>query len=232
LVAWAIYLMEIRINFKQKSMKKILLSTMLLSASLLVNAQSVKIGYALGVKGEGNLTTLKTDVNGLSYKMGTGYGLGIFTRVNIGRVYLQPELKYSSQSATSTFKTTTLKGDSSISGKISFEAIDIPFLLGVKVIRKDGVNVRVFTGAELSMFSSFKYGDTDLFMPRKSSRVRSGMGSIVFGVGVDYKRFTFDVRYKFATQSVKREIDKVPSTNEVPQQIILSLGFKLLKKED
>jgi hypothetical protein len=224
--------MAIRINLTIKKMKRTLLVSMLLGASMWVNAQNVKLGYALGVKAEGNLTTLKTDVNGLSYKMGTGYGLGIFTRVNIGRVYLQPELKYSSQSATSTFAT---KSGSSTSAKVKFDAIDIPFLLGVKVIKKDDINVRILAGSELSLFSSFKSGDDDLFTPkgsRKESTIRSGMGSIVFGLGMDYKRFTFDVRYKFSTQSVKREIKGIPSTNEVPQQIILSLGFKLLKKED
>ncbi|HAR19376.1 MAG TPA: hypothetical protein DCR46_01865 [Cytophagales bacterium] len=200
-------------------MKKIYLLSFFVTA-FAAKAQ-VKIGYALGLKGEAILTTMQTDVAKRSYSMGFGNGFGFFARLKTGRLYFQPEFKYANQ--------TTYQKDTD-KNKVSFTSFDVPVLLGGYVFKSKNGSVRLFVGPELIFFNSFKNDGEDLFNPRNSSSIRSGTGSFVLGTGVDFKRISVDLRYKMGMNSVKRKTTSSP--NETIQQIVLSVGYKLLYKED
>jgi hypothetical protein len=201
-------------------MKKIYL-ILVLGTAFAAKAQ-VKTGYALGIKGEAILTTIQTDVDKRSYSMGFGNGFGVFARLKTGRLYFQPEFKYADQ-------TTYQKDTDKI--KVNFTSFDIPILLGGYVFKSKNTLVRLFVGPEMTLFKSFKYDGKDIFNPRSSSSIRSGTGAFVLGAGVDYKGITVDLRYKMGVNSVIRKTTN-NSPNETIQQIVLSVGYKFLYKED
>ena len=202
-------------------MKKILF-TMLMGSAIASNAQT-KIGYALALKGEAIFTTIQTDVKNTSYQSGFGGGAGVLMRLKVGKVYFQPELKYSSQATT--------RKDSANSRQLTFSSVDIPILLGGYLFNRNKTLVRILAGPELSFFNSFKLEEKDIFNPRDKSNIRSGFMAFAFGAGVDYKNLTFDLRYKLGTNSVIRKTT-TSSPNEIPRQIVFSVGYKFLYKED
>ncbi|MFP8894828.1 MULTISPECIES: porin family protein [Chryseobacterium] len=157
--------------------------------------------FHIGVKGGANFTKTSTE-SSLEGKYGFGYQAGVMTRVDIGKLYVQGEALFNKR------KTSYQSQDGS-SSKLSWNAIDIPVVVGYKLIKADDFNVRVFAGGVYSYAFNNKVSASQALHEGFKKFDKSNIG-ITGGVGLDYKNFTVDLRYETGLTSISKEFKSKP----------------------
>ena len=185
--------------------------------------------FTLGIKGSINSSKITTDNysgQGVTYNdfksdAKAGYNLGVFARLGT-KIYLQPELLYCVR-----------KGESSSGAtkqKLDLKTIQVPVLLGFKLIDLKLASIRAFTGPAMSF-------------PMKSSKVTyDGVSGPIYdtenyknniwdwqlGAGADVGPITFDVRYEWGlTNTSEGNVSKVGFVNK-GNTLTFSVGFKFI----
>jgi len=194
-------------------MKKILLvaAICLFSSALFAQLSSP---ISLGV--HGGLVSTKMDykdasISNIKEESKNGMMLGAFARINLNKWYIQPELNYVSR-----------KSEIVIDGTgydFKTKSMDIPMLLGYKIVKLPLFKLRAFAGpvASFNINDSFsksfkeKYDD-----PNFENAVWNGK----VGAGVDVWKLTLDIDYEFGLTDVSSEFLKKNKMMNV------TLGFR------
>jgi hypothetical protein len=100
----------------------------------------------LGIKFGTNSSSLITSIDNVFEKSEINHYLaGAFLRVNIGKIYFQPEAYFNTKGGT--LPSINISNYSEI---FSYQTIDFPILVGYKIINKPIFNLRVHAGPVLS----------------------------------------------------------------------------------
>jgi hypothetical protein len=171
-------------------MKKltVLLLAVLVSGSLFAQMPN------FGIKVAATASSINTSDLAANYNSDNllGYQLGAFLRINSGKMYLQPEVVYNHRS-------TQLAGFSGGSLDFNIGTIDVPVLLGFKLLDGKVFNLRAFLGPEASFATSKDYtytGGLKESDPISLSDFNDLTWYAQAGVGVDLLFLTFDIRYE------------------------------------
>lgn len=144
----------------------------------------------------------------------TGYMLGTFMRVNLGKFYIEPSLNYSHKKSTvERIKTEAQAKRKNFS--LEMNTFDIPVMLGVQVLDLSVVKIRAFLGPQLSVGkikNLKKLGDI-------SADKANWRGKV--GVGVDVWKLTFDMDYEKGFQKLSHEL-------KAPRSFNFTLGLKII----
>lgn len=190
-------------------MKKLLLSAFLMALTVSLFAQ---VNFDLGIKGGVNFSKISFDIEDYSAESVTKTHLGAFGRIGWNRIFIQPEFYFSGKGGDVTFTTAT---------SFDFTTMDIPVLLGVRIIKGKAFKLHVVGGPVFSSISSEEVKGDNLV--NKSFYEDNYMG-IQYGLGVDVLFLTFDAR-------MENGLDKFysqPGKNGKNQTFMLSVGFKFL----
>jgi hypothetical protein len=124
-------------------MKRFLLTLFLFFSLFSVWSQDrVNLGLKFGT----NSSSLITNFNEIFNKSEINHYLaGAFVRLNLGKIYFQPEAYFNTKGGI-----LSSNNLASISEKFTYQTIDIPVLLGVYIINKPIINLRVNAGPVLS----------------------------------------------------------------------------------
>ena len=208
-----ICILQYVIEKNQNTMKKLIfVSTFLFLVSL---AFAQGDFFDLGLKA--GLNTSKLSVNADDYNDETinKTNFGAFARLNLGRIYVQPEAYYSNKGG----KIENV-GLSTIND-FDLKTLDIPVLLGAKIINKEVFNLRVMAGPMFSYVTDKSY-DGSAF---SSDNIKDSFMGWQYGAGIDFLMFTFDVR----VESSSDIISDIPDfSDSKSKSFILSLGIKLM----
>jgi hypothetical protein len=223
-------------------MKKILLSLSLLAITLSTFAQP----FTFGIKGGINSHTITTD----SYKGITGYtwqdfksdaksgwNLGVFARIG-DKVYLQPELLYTLLKSNSNVTLVTSSGNltpGTYQQVFDVKAIQIPLLLGLKLIDLKAASIRAFTGPSLAVvLNDSKIGiresggvniPSTLYDPKS---LKNAVWNWQLGGGLDLGPLVFDVRYEWGlTNLTNGNVTGIGFVNK-GNTLTFSLGIKFM----
>ncbi|GEM_PF-2273924 len=164
----------------------------LLSFQLSFGQNEFKIGPVIGI----NTTSIKpgdlTDLQALGIRTQEsqiGYKVGLFARIPLGGLYLQPSVLLRTSSATYSFE------DLSNPGQIQFKDenylnFDVPAVVGAKLLF-----LRLHAGpvASIRMNTNSKVFDQREGYERTFDRVNWGL---MLGTGVDLWKFVVDVNYQ------------------------------------
>ncbi|QKJ31760.1 PorT family protein [Mucilaginibacter mali] len=191
-------------------MKKYVLSI----AMLMAVAIGAKAQFNLGIKGGVNFSKINTD--NLNESTKTGYQAGLFARFG-GGVYLQPELYLGSRGGK--FES----NNNNVSGDVKFTTLNVPLLLGGRIVGNDKVNLRVMAGP----IYSYNLDKSQNFTAQFNSAYvdfgnykKSTLGYQA-GAGVDIGAITADVRYEGNLTKINDSYGQRPSLWAV------SVGFKI-----
>jgi len=194
-------------------MKKLLLvaAICLFSSALFAQLSSP---ISLGV--HGGLVSTKMDtkipsVSDLKDKADNGMMLGAFMRINLNKWYIQPELNYVVRNSE-----TVVEGESF---DFKTKTMDIPMLLGYKIVKLPLFKLRTFAGpvASFNIDNSFSKSLKDQFGdPNFENSVWYGK----VGAGIDVWKLTFDVDYQFGLTDVSSEFLKKN------KMVNVTLGFR------
>jgi hypothetical protein len=191
-------------------------------------AENAVAQFHLGVKAGYNASKLSSDMDTVSSNFKSGFQIGAFARLG-KKFYLQPEVYYTTQGGVFTSNTRNWTQN------IKIGSLDVPVLIGVKLIDARLVNVRILAGpaASFTVNKSIEQ-DPDNPGPITPDDLQKVNWSIQAGAGIDVWAFTFDVRYQVGLSQLVKSIEDPLHAGEVWQfnsknnVWVLSLGFKIL----
>ncbi len=197
----------------------------------LVLSTFAQLPFAIGIKGGINSSKITTDnysgqgvtFNDFKSDAKSGYNLGVFARLGT-KIYLQPELLYCVRNSQSTDATGTA------TQSVKLNSIQVPLLLGIKLIDLKLASIRAFTGPAMSF-------------PMKSSNVtyvgvsgpiydtenyKNNIWDWQLGAGVDVGMITLDCRYEWGLSNTSEgSVSKVGFVNK-GNTLTFSVGFKFI----
>ena len=187
--------------------------------------------FTIGLKGGINSTKITTDdykTSSFTYSnfksdAKSGFNLGAFARLGT-KIYLQPELLYCVRNSQSTSGTANQS--------VKLKTIQVPILLGFKLIDLKLASIRAFTGPAMSF-------------PMKSSKVTyAGVSGPIYdtenyknniwdwqlGAGVDVGMITLDCRYEWGLSKTSEGSVNVTNPTFVNKgnTLTFSLGIKFI----
>ena len=181
-----------------------------------VNSTSLTMNDIVSVT-SGTKTYTIEDVSGMNY----GFHGGVFGRISISKLFIQPELLFSTSSTE--YKVTDVLNTTVDEVKQKFNKIDIPVMVGVKFgpARLNAGPVGTFnitTPKELIDDPDFEaiYG-------RMSFGYQAGLGLDIL------KLLTIDVRYEGSLKKYQTKIENAAGTSfnldDRPSALLLSIGI-------
>lgn len=179
------------------------LSSLLLCISCTIEMKAQQTpAFHIGIKGGTNFTKTSTESSSLEGKYGFGYQAGVMTRIDLGSLYVQGEALFNKRK-------TSFESQDGSSSKLSWNAIDIPVMVGYKFIKTDDFNVRVFAGGVYSYAFNNNLSTSQALQEGFKKFDKSNIG-VTGGVGLDYKNFTVDLRYETGLTSISKEFKSKP----------------------
>ncbi|MCX6250134.1 MAG: porin family protein [Bacteroidetes bacterium] len=201
-------------------MKKVILFVLLVSSVSIMYGQlsfGPKIGYTA--------SKLTTNVDSVKTQFKSGFLFGAFLRFG-HKLYLQPELYYTTHGGS--FQKDSL--GKSWTENITIGSLDIPVLIGFKILNTDFFNLRVLAGPVASFVVNKKITNTgDVIGPIQKASISNANWYIQAGAGVDVWMFTLDIRYQLGLNKMIKEVSydgKSVNFNTSNNVWVISLGFK------
>lgn len=210
-------------------MKKLIFTLSLCGLGLMAHAQSIKTGLKAGLNlGSARVQEIQQDWE--SDGLTAGVHAGLFTRFQLGPLYVQPEAYY-------TFTQAQLKNTETLQNVetlgLDFHRLDVPVLVGFKMARLLRVNLGPFATVLLNTSAESNHPTNREAIENAAQDMynRAGWGWQA-GIGVDILMLTLDARYETTVGDLSSH--DFASTNPLhylprgqqQQQFIISLGYK------
>lgn len=206
-------------------MKKItLLFAFMLAASFAFSQISLgpKVGF--------NTSKLTDDVDSIKTDLSTSFNFGVFVRLG-KKIYLQPEINWLTRGGV--FETVDVNNLNPIKQEIELKTIEIPVLVGWRIINLGIGNIRILAGPSASIVTNSSVKTTSsagLTGPIKDTDL-DDFEDLVWGfnagVGVDILMFTLDVRYQMGLNEVIPKIENFDFYSK-SNIFAVSLGWKII----
>lgn len=195
-------------------MKKISFFAFLLVLSIASYGQGLDVGL------RGGLSSTQIDFDSDQFVPDgaqTGFHVGLFARLNLASIYVQPELLF-----TKTNGEFLLESDD-VAGEVlnaEFNRLDIPVMIGVKLMNI----LRIQAGpiASLNMNSEI----TNATGTVRDADFNAATLGYQAGVGVDIKSIYIDAKYEGGLGAVTESIGGFNTDNRL-NQFVVSVGIRL-----
>jgi hypothetical protein len=207
-------------------MRKSILTITLMTLVICSFAQ-LPFTFDLGLKAginSGKITTDNFSFNGYNYSdfksdAKSGFNIGAFARIGGKKIYLQPELLYCKRNGESS--------TSAVNQSLELKTIQVPVLLGFKLLDLKLASVRAFTGPAMSFV--MKSSNIAMNLPNfDPNNYKNNIWDWQLGAGVDILKFTFDVRYEWGLSNISdQNISNIGFVNK-GNKLTFSLGFKFI----
>ncbi|MEI6142728.1 MAG: porin family protein [Mariniphaga sp.] len=219
-------------------MKRSFFTIALLTMVLSTFAQ-LPITFDIGLKAGINSSKITTDNPGAigSYTFNdfvsdakSGYNVGAFARIGAKKIYFQPELLYVMKKGQTNITYTASSNNLTTSQTFNVKSIQIPLLVGFKLINLKIASVRAFTGPAMS----FSVGDSKATFAAitafNQETLKKNTWDWQLGGGVDLGPLVLDVRYEWGLSKITGE--SLSPTNmgfkSKGNFLTFSLGFKFI----
>ncbi len=207
----------------QTSMKKYLMIFLV----LFLGTELTYGQLTLGIKAGYTASKLSSDLDTIKSTLNSGFHIGAFARIG-KRIYVQPEFYYNLSGA-------TFKISNKWEQKVKVGSLDIPVLLGIKVIDTKLVNWRIMAGPEISFVVNKKVKNVSLTGPITTDNVNKVNWYLQAGTGVDVLFLTLDIRYQLGLNNFINDVKtQAGSTttkyplNSKSSMWVVSLGWKIM----
>ncbi len=195
-------------------MKKLILFLLIAFLSTGIYAQ---VPITFGPKVGYTSSKLKMDLSGIEEDFKSGFEAGVFVRVKIKKFYLQPELYYAVKGGT--------LDSINVTKEISLNTLDIPVLVGYRLIDNKAFNFRVFAGPVASFIVNKKVDNaSELINDIDDKSIKDAIWGVQLGAGIDILIFTLDVRYELGLNDISNYSGASIKSNTFH----VSLGWKIL----
>lgn len=184
--------------------------------------------FSFGLKVGYNASKLHTGLDSIKSSFNSGFHFGAFFRFG-KKVYIQPEAYYTLQGGI--FENNVTNTYNNWKQKVTVGTLDIPVLVGFKVINLKVINWRVMAGPMVSFVVNSKIKDVSLVGPIENSDISKLNWYVQAGTGFDVLFLTLDIRYQIGLnqmiKSAQGTTGQPYSLNATNNMWVVSLGFKL-----
>ena len=205
-------------------MKKFILLIAILFFSAGVTFGQFSFGLKIGY----NASKLHTSLDSITSSFNSGLHFGAFFRFG-KKVYVQPEVYYTLQGGI--FENNVTNTYNNWKQKVTVGTLDIPVLVGFKVINLKVINWRVMAGPMVSFVVNSKIKDVSLVGPIQNSDISKLNWYVQAGTGFDVLFLTLDIRYQIGLnqmiKSAQGTTGQPYNLNATNNMWVVSLGFKL-----
>lgn len=177
--------------------------------------------FTIGIKVGYDAAKLSTNMDTITSNFKSGFQVGAFARIG-KRLFLQPELYYTTQGGVFTSNISDWQQN------IKIGSMDVPVLIGFKLLKGDFINVRLMAGPMASFVVNKNISEAGgIAGPIETADLNSVNWAIQAGAGLDVWKFTLDVRYQVGLNQLIKSVENYTfdSYNNVWN---VSLGFKIL----
>lgn len=197
-------------------MKKIITLIMMMFLGMSVFAQ-----FTLGPKVGMTMGKLSTNFPDIKEELKTGWQAGAFVRFG-KTLYLQPEVMFVTKGGKITQENLNVKTT------VNLSSVQIPVLVGYKLINLKAINLRVMAGPAVSFVTNEKIDiSTSIENPLTEDNIKNTIWTMQFGGGVDFLMFTFDVRYEWGLNNIFDPQSGSDSYDMRSNVWNISLGWKI-----
>ena len=158
-------------------MKKLTIIFVLAVFALAGNAQGF---LDAGIKAGINASKISANIDDYNAQTINKYLFGAFARINIGRFYIQPEAYYNSKGGEYIDEV-----NASTINSFDLKTIDVPALIGIKLIDQKALNLRIMAGPVFSFVT-----DKSVKGQLTESAMKDNFFGWQYGAGVDFVRTT------------------------------------------
>ncbi len=191
-------------------MKKLTIIGLLALFALTGNAQNF---FDAGLKAGINTSKISTTIDNYTPETINNYLFGAFARINMWRIYIQPEAYFNSKGGEYIDKL-----DASTINSFNLKTIDVPALIGFKIIDQKALNLRVMAGPVFS-FVTDKSAEGQF----TEDKLKDNFFGWQYGAGIDFLFISLDVR----KETYSDDIYASPDFNTKKGNFVVSLGIKL-----
>ena len=178
--------------------------------------------FALGIKLGYNASKLSTDLDSIKSSFNSGFHVGVFSRFG-KRLYVAPELQYTLSG--STLSTNDWKQ------KVTIGSVDVPVLVGFKIIHSDFITWRIELGPQASFVVNSKIKDINSIAgPINDASLNSVNWYVLAGTGIDILFLKLDVRYQYGLNQLIEDAGAYQLDTK-GQMFVVSLGWKIFGKK-
>lgn len=217
-------------------MKKVIFAAVLLLTVSFVSAQ-VNFGIKAGFNSSLNLDNIPSvrsgeyDLTNVKSELNNGFHLGAFGRLFFDKVYIQPELLYSLQKKDYEFTIQDASSqDIDVEKYVTFSTVDIPLLIGYKLLDLKVANLRVFAGPKFRLNAgsqvSFKNltNNDPVDVNALKGEFKDSQVGLEAGAGVDILMFSLDARMNLINSLHTASWETKPNLNS---NFVISLAWKI-----
>ncbi|HAH22445.1 MAG TPA: hypothetical protein DCL77_01535 [Prolixibacteraceae bacterium] len=191
-------------------MKKLTIIILLAAFALRGEAQEI---FNFGLKAGVNTSKMTSHLNTYDANSINNYQFGAFARINLGMLYIQPEAYYNSKGG----EINTTTGASTVNS-FNLNTIDVPALVGIKIIDQKPFNIHAMIGPVFS-FALHKSVEGSVFTRQN---IENNFFGWQYGAGVDFLFLTLDLRM----ESHGSNLYASPDFKTKDNNFIVSLGVK------
>jgi hypothetical protein len=183
--------------------------------------------FSIGPKIGFNTSKLTTDLDQIESDVANNFNFGVFVRLGT-KIYLQPEINWLTSGGV--YKKPEIDDVKPIKQEVTMKSIEIPVIVGWRIINLGVGNIRVLAGPSASIVTdkTVSTSDPDNFInPIKESDIEDMLWGFNIGAGADILMFTLDIRYQMGLNEVIQEVEGF-SFNSKNNMFAVSLGWKIL----
>jgi hypothetical protein len=181
--------------------------------------------FALGLRLGYSASKLTTNVDSIKSDFNNGFHFGAWARFG-KRLYLSPEFLYNMSG--SVFTSEGNLNTSDWKQKVKVGSIDIPVLVGFKIIHSDLITWRIELGPEMSLATNKKVEDMEGLTggPITTDDISSANWYVLAGTGIDVLFLRFDIRYQYGLNEMISDVQN-SSLSSKNSLLLVSVGFKI-----
>ena len=178
--------------------------------------------FTFGPKFGYTTSKLSTDFENVQESIKQNFLAGAFVRFG-NRLYLQPEIFYSTSGGVIEPEGTDLKQE------INLKNICVPALIGIQFINSKLIKVHVLAGPAANFIIGKQVIADELYQdPLLGSDFKSVSYGMDVGAGIDISIFSFDIKYEFGLNDIYNDPSDPDSYDINSNMFIISLGILLL----
>jgi len=167
----------------------------------------------LGIKAGYMSSKLTTSLDQFNDGSVDKFLVGAFARFSIAKLYIQPEAYFASKGG-------ILKENNSTES-FDFNTVDVPVLLGIKLIKLPQFNLRLNAGPVFS-FVTKKDGEDGLDQ-LSADKLKDNYMGVQYGAGIDLMMFSLDARMENSLGDIHSGMG-----DEKSKIFMITLGIKFL----
>jgi hypothetical protein len=196
---------------------------------LLLTIALVSAGYsfgqfALGVRIGYNASKITTNIDSIKAGFNSGFHVGIWSHFG-KRLYFAPELLYTLSGGVFTSEGNVAADQ--WKQKVTVGSMDVPLLLGFKIIHSKLITWRIEAGPEASFVFNSKVKDENTFTgPLTTSNINTANWYVIGGTGINILFLALDIRYQYGLNDMIKDVQN-QTYDSKSSLLVVSLGFKI-----